>query len=209
MIIEDVVDELTGPVLKRSSLHVLLMRYRPEVVVDCVNSATGSPTRIYSRFRAALSSRSRRLARPGNRKLPWTTSFSTRRAPALYALRAPADQACADHVPVHAASRHHHIRQDRHERYRGHGPEHPLHPQRRETLARAPLKSAVAGAHTLLLFLMAGPPMPRSPKRSNRPRQLPGNASPSVRSRGAGDRSSFSIVRPKDRSSSGGCSSSG
>jgi len=41
MIIEDVVDELTGPVLKRSSLHVLLMRYRPEVVVDCVNSATG------------------------------------------------------------------------------------------------------------------------------------------------------------------------
>jgi hypothetical protein len=41
MIIEDTVDELTGPVLKRSSLHVLLMRYRPEVVVDCVNSATG------------------------------------------------------------------------------------------------------------------------------------------------------------------------
>ncbi|RPH36339.1 NAD-dependent epimerase/dehydratase family protein, partial [bacterium] len=41
MIIEDVVDELTGPVLTRSSLHRLLMRYKPEVVVDCVNSATG------------------------------------------------------------------------------------------------------------------------------------------------------------------------
>jgi hypothetical protein len=41
MIIEDIVDELTGPVLKRSSLHRLLMKYKPEVVVDCVNSATG------------------------------------------------------------------------------------------------------------------------------------------------------------------------
>jgi hypothetical protein len=41
MIIEDIVDELTGPVLKRSSLNRLLMKYRPEVVVDCVNSATG------------------------------------------------------------------------------------------------------------------------------------------------------------------------
>jgi hypothetical protein len=41
MIIEDIVDELTGPVMKRSALHRLLMRYKPEVVVDCVNSATG------------------------------------------------------------------------------------------------------------------------------------------------------------------------
>lgn len=41
MIIEDVVDELTGPVLKRSSLYRLMMKFKPEVVVDCVNSATG------------------------------------------------------------------------------------------------------------------------------------------------------------------------
>ena len=41
MIIEDIVDELTRPVLKRSSLNRLLMKYRPGVVVDCVNSATG------------------------------------------------------------------------------------------------------------------------------------------------------------------------
>ncbi len=41
MIIEDLMDELTGPVLKRSSLYRLMQKYRPEIVVDCVNSATG------------------------------------------------------------------------------------------------------------------------------------------------------------------------
>src|SRR5512141_958952 len=41
MLIEDMMDELTGPVLKRSTLYKLLQKYRPEVIVDCVNSATG------------------------------------------------------------------------------------------------------------------------------------------------------------------------
>ena len=41
MIIEDIVEELSGPVLKRSSLYRLLQKYKPDVVVDCVNSATG------------------------------------------------------------------------------------------------------------------------------------------------------------------------
>jgi hypothetical protein len=40
MVIEDILEELTGPVLRRSSLYRLLQRYRPEIVVDCVNSAT-------------------------------------------------------------------------------------------------------------------------------------------------------------------------
>jgi hypothetical protein len=41
MIIDDIVEELSGPVLKRSSLYRLMQTYKPEVVVDCVNSATG------------------------------------------------------------------------------------------------------------------------------------------------------------------------
>ena len=41
MIIEDIVEELSGPVLKRSSLYRLIQKYKPDVVVDCVNSATG------------------------------------------------------------------------------------------------------------------------------------------------------------------------
>ena len=41
MLIQDIVDELTGPVLRRSSLYRLIQKYKPAVVVDCVNSATG------------------------------------------------------------------------------------------------------------------------------------------------------------------------
>ena len=41
MIIEDIVDELSPAVLKRSSLHYLMQQYKPDIVVDCVNSATG------------------------------------------------------------------------------------------------------------------------------------------------------------------------
>lgn len=41
MVINDIVDEMTGPVLQRSSLYRLMQKYKPDVVVDCVNSATG------------------------------------------------------------------------------------------------------------------------------------------------------------------------
>lgn len=41
MCIADIVDELTMPVLKRSSLYRLMQRYAPDIVVDCINSATG------------------------------------------------------------------------------------------------------------------------------------------------------------------------
>ena len=41
MIIEDMLEELSGPVLERSSLYRLLQRFKPDIVVDCVNSATG------------------------------------------------------------------------------------------------------------------------------------------------------------------------
>ena len=38
--IDDIVDDLTDAVLKRSALHRLMQKYKPEIVVDCVNSAT-------------------------------------------------------------------------------------------------------------------------------------------------------------------------
>ncbi|MBP1690778.1 MAG: hypothetical protein H6Q32_130 [Bacteroidetes bacterium] len=40
MIIEDILDELNGPVLERSTLYNLMQRFKPEIVVDCVNTAT-------------------------------------------------------------------------------------------------------------------------------------------------------------------------
>jgi len=40
MFLDDFIDDLSDEVLKRSSLYLLMQRYRPHVVVDCINSAT-------------------------------------------------------------------------------------------------------------------------------------------------------------------------
>ncbi|MCK5572908.1 MAG: short-chain dehydrogenase, partial [Bacteroidetes bacterium] len=40
MLFEDTADELTPQVLRRSSLYKLMQKYKPDIVVDCVNSAT-------------------------------------------------------------------------------------------------------------------------------------------------------------------------
>lgn len=40
MLIDDLLDELTMPVLERSSIYQLLAKYKPDIVVDCINSAT-------------------------------------------------------------------------------------------------------------------------------------------------------------------------
>jgi len=40
MFIADMLDELSEPLLKRSSLYRLLQKYKPEIVVDSINSAT-------------------------------------------------------------------------------------------------------------------------------------------------------------------------
>ncbi len=41
MLIDDLLDELTIPVLQRSTIWKLLDQYKPDIVVDCINSATG------------------------------------------------------------------------------------------------------------------------------------------------------------------------
>jgi NAD(P)-dependent dehydrogenase (short-subunit alcohol dehydrogenase family) len=41
MLIDDMVDELTSKVLERSSLFQLLIKHKPDIVIDCINSATG------------------------------------------------------------------------------------------------------------------------------------------------------------------------
>jgi hypothetical protein len=40
MLIDDLLDELTMPVLERSSIYQLLQQFKPDIVVDCINSAT-------------------------------------------------------------------------------------------------------------------------------------------------------------------------
>lgn len=41
MLIDDIVDDLTDAVLKRSTLYRLMRKYKPDIVVDSINSATG------------------------------------------------------------------------------------------------------------------------------------------------------------------------
>jgi len=41
MLIDDLLEELTAPVLERSTLFQLLSKFKPEIVIDCINSATG------------------------------------------------------------------------------------------------------------------------------------------------------------------------
>ena len=40
LLLDDIYGELTEDVIQRSTLHALLARWRPEIVVDCVNTAT-------------------------------------------------------------------------------------------------------------------------------------------------------------------------
>lgn len=55
MLIEDVVDELTEPILKRSTLYKLLQEHKPEIIVDCINSATAIAYQdIFQSARAVL-----------------------------------------------------------------------------------------------------------------------------------------------------------
>ena len=71
MIIEDILDELNGPVLERSTLYNLMQRFKPEIVVDCVNTATAiayqdiyqSSRRVRQEMRQIRTSRRRNPAK--------------------------------------------------------------------------------------------------------------------------------------------------
>jgi hypothetical protein len=55
MLIEDVLDELTETTLKRSSLFQLINKYKPDVIIDCINSATAIAYQdIFQSARAVL-----------------------------------------------------------------------------------------------------------------------------------------------------------
>ncbi|MBN2572234.1 MAG: short-chain dehydrogenase [Ignavibacteriales bacterium] len=41
ILMNDIMDELTEDVLKNSSIYQVVMKYKPDILVDCVNSATG------------------------------------------------------------------------------------------------------------------------------------------------------------------------
>ncbi len=159
MIIEDIVDELTRPVLKRSSLYRLLMKYKPEVVVDCVNSATGIAYQdIFQVSRELIKQiQKARAARESNAPLDFELLDATERLlctlyiPQLIRhvqimYRSMQDAGTKIYVKIGTSGT------------GGMGLNIPYtHSEERPSRVLLS-KSAVAGAHTLLLFLMGRTP---------------------------------------------------
>ena len=156
MIIEDIVEELSGPVLKRSSLYRLMQKYRPDVVVDCVNSATGIAyqdifqvsRQLISEVKRARSSRARPPASllEGVERLLCTLYVPQliRHVQIMY--RSMQEAGTGIYVKIGTSGT------------GGMGLNIPYtHSEERPSRVLLS-KSAVAGAHTLLLFLMGRTP---------------------------------------------------
>jgi hypothetical protein len=156
MIIEDIVEELTAGVLKRSSLYRLMQRYRPDVVVDCVNSATGIAYQdIFHVSRQVISemkrSRSSRKAPPAPLYDSIERLLCTLYVPQLIRhvqimYRSMQEAGTGIYVKIGTSGT------------GGMGLNIPYtHSEERPSRVLLS-KSAVAGAHTLLLFLMGRTP---------------------------------------------------
>ncbi len=155
MFIEDIIDELTPRLLKRSSLYKLMMEYKPDVVVDCVNSATAIAYQdIFQISRDVLKQiRSARGKKAGAEEL---ITASERLLCTLYVpqlirhvqlmYRSMRDAGTRIYVKIGTSGT------------GGMGLNIPYtHSEERPSRVLLS-KSAVAGAHTLLLFLMGRTP---------------------------------------------------
>jgi hypothetical protein len=156
MIIEDTLDELTGPLLQRSSLHRLMQRFKPDIVVDCVNSATAiayqdifqSSRQIVKELRAARSKRggSRETLLDATERLLCTLYIPQliRHVQLMYRSMQRAGTRIYVKIGTSGTG--------------GMGLNIPYtHSEERPSRVLLS-KSAVAGAHTLLLFLMGRTP---------------------------------------------------
>ena len=156
MVIEDIVEELSGPVLKRSSLYRLMQKYKPDIVVDCVNSATGIAYQDIFQV-------SRQLVREIRH------ARSARKPPAASLLEGVERLLCTLYVPQlirHVQIMYRSMQEAGTGMYvkigtsgtGGMGLNIPYtHSEERPSRVLLS-KSAVAGAHTLLLFLMGRTP---------------------------------------------------
>jgi hypothetical protein len=157
MIIEDMLDELTGSVLLRSALYRMTQRYRPDIVVDCVNSATAIAYQdIFQSSREVLaevqSTRKRRARKNITSMLEKTERLLCtlyvpqliRHVQLLY--RSMQDAGTSIYVKIGTSGT------------GGMGLNIPYtHSEERPSRVLLS-KSAIAGAHTLLLFLMGRTP---------------------------------------------------
>ena len=73
LLLDDLLGELTDEVVRRSTLGVLLERHRPELVVDCINTATAFA--YQNMFASSLA-----LREAGCRMVAWPPSGKERSA---------------------------------------------------------------------------------------------------------------------------------
>ncbi len=154
MIIEDILDELSPAVLKRSSLYKLMQLFKPDIVVDCVNSATGIAYQdIFQASREVLQEIKTSKRGKGNEGLALAAErlLCTLYVPQLIRhvqlmYRSMSESGTKIYVKIGTSGT------------GGMGLNIPYtHSEERPSRVLLS-KSAVAGAHTLLLFLMGRTP---------------------------------------------------
>lgn len=146
--IEDVIDELTDDLLKTSALYQVLSEYRPDAVIDCINTATAIAYQdIFGSARGVLKQIDRgELESEGVERLLATLYVPQliRHIQILY--KGLKDCGASMYVKIGTAGT------------GGMGLNIPYtHSEERPSRVLLS-KSSVAGAHTLLLFLMARTP---------------------------------------------------
>lgn len=154
MFIEDIIDELSDPVLHRSTIYRLLDEYKPDIIIDCVNSATAIAYQdIYQSSREVMREIGRTKKGGGNNALIEVTErlLATLYVPQLVRhvqvlYRSMSEVETSIYVKIGTSGT------------GGMGLNIPYtHSEERPSRVLLS-KSSVAGAHTMLLFLMARTP---------------------------------------------------
>src|ERR1041385_1283601 len=154
MLIEDTLDELSEDVLKRSSIFQLLSKHKPDIIVDCINSATAIAYQdIFQSARGVLKQIKKSKAGSGNGTLAEATERLLcslyvpqliRHVQLLY--RSMHTSGTTIYVKIGTSGT------------GGMGLNIPYTHSEERPSSVLLSKSSVAGAHTLLLFLMGRTP---------------------------------------------------
>ncbi len=152
-LISDLFDELTQTVLKRSALYQLLTEYHPDIVIDCINSATAI---AYQDLFSSARELRNRLSKAGKGNHAETVEATERLLATLYVPQ------LIRHVQILYRS----MQEVRTKIYvkigtsgtGGMGLNIPYTHSEERPSSVLLSKSSVAGAHTMLLFLMGRTP---------------------------------------------------
>ena len=154
MLIEDILDELHEPVLQRSAIFQLMQKFRPVIVIDCINSATAiayqdifqSARNVLQQIRKQKDNRGTESLRIATEHLLCTLYVPQliRHVQLLYRSMHKADTKIYLKIGTSGTG--------------GMGLNIPYTHSEERPSSVLLSKSSVAGAHTLLLFLMGRTP---------------------------------------------------